>query len=505
MSEKGSKPFTLRRTTRPWLRRFRARLQRLFPGHIPVATKLSLTIGILMVCIIGLMATLIVRYQQDVLTDQIEQLGLSLAAQMAQSATEPLLAEDQLGMEVLTTNVASNSNILGTAILNREGEVIAHAGIVPQQSGIFGPMPQLGRPWHYRDEQRGVDLQLISYSSPIYVQDVIAGSVLVTLNHSTWHLALQRANQAIIGTSLAVLLLGGLLTVWLSRRLSRPIYDLMNFSAALDDGSYDLRLKERRGDEFGHLMAAFNRFAEGMQQKHQAESSLERYLSPQLAKAVLTGQHAKLGGEQVEASVVFADIVGFTGMAEGMLPEEVANLLNQYFSLIARTAEAYGGMIDKYIGDCAMIVFGAPVKDEEHAYNAACCTLALRDLIDQFNRSREAQGHTPVRFRFGLNAGTMHAGNMGAELRMEYTVVGEAVNLASRLAGASEEGQILVTERFYQPLKDRIVAHAHRAMRLRGVSDAIKTYQLDGLQPEYQDHHKHRVQQLWWQSRKDIA
>ncbi len=500
-------PFKIRRTKRPWARKLRMRLKRLFPGHIPIATKLSLTIGILMVCIIGLMATLIVRYQQDVLSQQIKQLGVSLTAQMAHSASEPLLAGDQLGMEVLTSNVVNNGSVLGTAILNRDGDLVAHAGIVPKQIDFIGPMPQLGRPWEYWDANQVNRLHVITYSSPIFVQDVIAGSVLVTLDHSTWAQAIRNANQAIIGTSIAVLLIGALLTVWLSRRLSQPIYDLMDFSNALDGGSYDLRLSERRQDEFGHLIAAFNRFAEGMKQKHQAESSLERYLSPKLAKAVLTGQHAKLGGERVEASVVFADIVGFTGMAEGMSPEEVAKALNMYFTLIARTAEAYGGMIDKYIGDCAMIVFGVPVKDEDHAYNAACCSLALRELINQFNNTREAQGHTPMRFRFGLNAGIMHAGNMGAEVRMEYTVVGEAVNLASRLAGAGEEGQILVTEKFIQQpsVHNRIIAHKHRDMRLRGVSEAIKTYLIDDLKPEFQDPHKHQVQQLWWQSLKDIA
>lgn len=505
--DQGRRPFRLQRTAKPALRRLRSRLAGLLPGHIPIAYKLSLTIGMLMVIIISLMATLVVRYQQDALSQQIDELGSSLAAQMAQSASEPLLAGDQLGLDVLTTNVSTHSNILGTAILDPDGNPVATAGILPPLDGLTGPLPQLGKPWYYRDAATRDTIQLISYSYPIFVQDVIAGSVLITLDHSTWAHAVDNAYRAIIGTGIAVLLIGGLLTVWLSRRLSQPIYDLMSFTTAIDQGSYDQQPAGRRSDEFGHLIAAFNRFAVGMKQKDQAETTLERYLSPKLARTLLSGSQPTLGGERVEASVLFADIVGFTGMAEGMRPEAVANLLNQYFTMIARTAESYGGMIDKYIGDCAMLLFGAPQSDPDHAFHAACCTLAIRDLVDQMNEAREQQGHAPIRFRFGLNSGPMHAGNMGAEVRMEYTVVGEAVNLASRLAGAGEGSKILVTEEFMRQasVKDRIEAHPHRIMQIRGFSDSIQTHLIDGLKPGFKEEYKRHVSQLWWQSLKDSA
>src|SRR5690606_36658815 len=129
-------------------------------------------------------------------------------------------------------------------------------------------------------------------------------------------------------------------------------------------------------------------------------------------------------------------IVGFTGMAEGMNPEEVANLLNRYFAQIVIACEMNQGMVDKYIGDCAMLVFGVPQADPEHFFHVITCALAIQRLVTMENEQRETRGQAPVRFRLGLNSGSMLAGNMGAHERMEYTVVGDSVNLASRLGSA---------------------------------------------------------------------
>lgn len=474
---------------------------------MPIAFKLSLVIGTLMVAVIGLLAVLIVRYQQDVLLSQIDDLGKSLAEQMSHAAAEPLLADDRLALEVLTTQVAEDEAILGTAVLDRDGAILARAGLIPanlDRIPVHGLRP--GNSW-LQSLSDNRHLQVISYSRPIHVQGVLAGYALITLDHATWTATASNANQAIIGSSLAVLIIGVILTIWLSRRLSRPIQDLMSFSEAMHQGSYDMRFYENRRDELGHLMNALNRFAEDMQQKHQAERNLARYLSPQLAKAVLNEPQPVLGGQRVQASVLFADIVGFTGMAEGMRPEEVANLLNLYFAHLARATEHYGGMIDKYIGDCAMILFGVPNDDPEHAFNAVCCALAMRDLIERQNREREAMGFTPVRFRFGLNSGEMLAGNMGAEERMEYTVLGEAVNLASRLAGASEGGQILVSDSFYQrpEIRDRVIAREHRTIRLRGFSRPIRTWIIERLVGEHDGIHHQRMEQLWWKRLKERA
>jgi len=209
----------------------------------------------------------------------------------------------------------------------------------------------------------------------------------------------------------------------------------------------------------------------------------------------------------VHASVLFADIVGFTGMAEGMNPEEVAKLLNSYFAHIVRACEMHQGMVDKYIGDCAMLVFGVPQADPEHCFHGITCALTVLHLIAMENELRERQGQAPVRFRLGLNSGEMMAGNMGSHERMEYTVVGDAVNLASRLSAAADGGQIVITEQIYNlpEINERFVARKHRSIRLRGIRHPVTTYVIEDLMPAYKDGFERQVQQLWWQGHRRTA
>jgi adenylate cyclase len=157
----------------------------------------------------------------------------------------------------------------------------------------------------------------------------------------------------------------------------------------------------------------------------------------------------------VEASVLFADIVGFTSMSENMEPQKVSELLNLYFSNIAEAVRFCRGHIDKYMGDCAMIVFGVPEEYEEHPFNAVACSWMIMQMVDVMNRQRIRNGEPAVEFRIGVNSGTMLAGNMGSADRMEYTVVGDAVNLASRLSHAGEPGQVVLTEEMRRKLRGR--------------------------------------------------
>lgn len=500
------------RPPRSSLKRLGARLRRSLPSHIPIAYKLSFVISILMVTCIGLLASLVVQHQNQILRQQVDELGRTLAHQFARSAAEPLLADDTLALDVLTTNLSQDDNVLGTAILSPKGEVITKAGITPLDqtestvTPVEDPNRLLGYEWQSHSLSETTPYDLVAFSSAVQVQDVVAGYVVVTLNRTPWEQSLFTANQNIIIASVIVLMIGSILTVLLSRKLSQPIYDLIDASRALDDGLYHVRFPERRKDELGNLMSSFNRLAEGMHQKNQVERTLSRYLSPNVAQEILTGG-TKLGGQRVDATVLFADIVGFTQMSEQMAPEAVAQMLNQYFAHIFRATDANHGMIDKYIGDCAMLVFGVPQSDPDHPFNAVTCALMIQRLVSLENQSRARQGLPPVQFRLGLNSGEMLAGNMGADERMEYTVLGDNVNLASRISTSANPGEILVSERVLQrdEVSSRVIAEPHQAVKLRGISRPIMTYRIIDLKPAYKKAFNDRVDLLWRQGRLQSA
>jgi adenylate cyclase len=236
-------------------------------------------------------------------------------------------------------------------------------------------------------------------------------------------------------------------------------------------------------------MRAFNDMAEGMLEKSQVKNALSRYVSPGVAQEILSNlDEVELGGKSIEGTVLFADIVGFTRIAEKLKPEELVSILNDYFSLITSACELNNGTVDKYMGDGVMLVFGAPQPDKEHAFHAVSCALLVQRLIEYENEKRMKNGLFPVQFRIGINSGSMLAGNMGSRERMEYTVVGDTVNLASRLCGIANKGQIVISREMYMKpmVRERVLAGEYQSIQLRGIRDPVTTYRVEDLTADWQ-------------------
>jgi adenylate cyclase len=142
-----------------------------------------------------------------------------------------------------------------------------------------------------------------------------------------------------------------------------------------------------------------------------------------------------------------------------------------------------------------MLIFGAPQPDEEHRFNAINCAILIQQLIEHENRQREQQGLFPVKFRIGINSGNMLAGNMGSKERMDYTVVGDTVNLASRLCGIANSGQIVISRSLYMnaDVSERVLAGEYQAIRLRGINDPVSTYLVETVAAGWQ----HRIEEQY--------
>ena len=201
-----------------------------------------------------------------------------------------------------------------------------------------------------------------------------------------------------------------------------------------------------RRDEIGQVLETFQHLAAGVRRNNQVEAALSRYVSPQVAQQVLADDaNIALGGSSVVGSVLFCDIVGFTQLSESRQPAEVVALLNDYFGYFALAAESCGGTVDKFIGDCIMIVFGVPNEDPHHALHALTCGMLIQALTRRINQVREGRNESTVMLRVGISCGPMLAGNLGSAERMQYTVVGDTVNVAARLCGMAEPGGVLLT------------------------------------------------------------
>jgi len=194
----------------------------------------------------------------------------------------------------------------------------------------------------------------------------------------------------------------------------------------------------------------------------------------------------QIEGERRQVTVVFADISGFTALSERLDPEDVASLVNDCLKELAQAVYQYEGMVDKFIGDCIMAVFGAPIALEDDAEHALRATIAMRENLQRFNRRWiEKLGH-PLNVHIGVNTGMVIAGNIGNDLRMSYTVMGDTVNVAARLEDAAKGGQIFVSRNTYRLTRGAFAFQEMDPIKVKGKQDPLTVYELlhAKLQPD---------------------
>jgi class 3 adenylate cyclase len=275
----------------------------------------------------------------------------------------------------------------------------------------------------------------------------------------------------------ALLLCAGL-GVGLSRSLTRPVRDLVAATGRVAQGDYDAEVEVESSDEMGALARSFNEMTRGLLMREQYRSVLNKVVSADVAEELMKGD-VELGGENRVVTVLFADIRGFTPMTAGMEPQEVIGLINECMERLSRAVDVEGGVVDKFIGDEIMAVFGAPVAQKDHACRAVRTALRMRAGIARLNAERAARGAPPLAVGIGIASGIAVAGNMGSADRMNYTVLGEIVNLAARLTDQAAPGEILISEATEHSAADEMVASCVGGRALKGFASDSLVYSVE--------------------------
>lgn len=231
-----------------------------------------------------------------------------------------------------------------------------------------------------------------------------------------------------------ILFLGLSLTILLMNFFRKPLRWLTAGAREISAGNYESRTVICSNDEMGVLGDAFNEMAASLKEKEFMRDTFGKVVTPQVRDYLLQG-NAELGGRTLDVTVMFCDIRGFTSLSETMPPPELVSLLNEYFTGLEKCIRAHGGVINKYIGDAVMALFGAPVPSAHHARDAFAAAQDMRRELSLMNRGFAARGLPRLRFGISLHSGPVLAGNIGAASRMEYTVIGDTVNTASRIEG----------------------------------------------------------------------
>ena len=211
-------------------------------------------------------------------------------------------------------------------------------------------------------------------------------------------------------------------------------------------------------------------------------SKLSKYLSPQVYRSIFSGQkNVQIEANRKKLTVFFSDIKDFTELTDRLEPEVLSSLLNSYLNEMSKIALKYGGTIDKFVGDAILIFFGDPETNGEKADATSCVLMALemRERMKFMRQIWEDEGISkPLNIRIGINTGYCNVGNFGSEDRLDYTIIGGEVNLASRLESNASVGQILVSHETYSLIKNSITCEEREEINVKGLAHKVRTYQV---------------------------
>jgi adenylate cyclase len=265
----------------------------------------------------------------------------------------------------------------------------------------------------------------------------------------------------------------GLLATTVAARLTAdPVDSVRRALQRVQQGDFDTRVPVYDGTQIGQLQLGFNRMVEGLAERDRIREAFGTYVDPDVAERILE-EGTNLAGEELEVTIMFIDIKNFTGFAESTPADEVVAAINELFEQIVPVIHEHGGRVDKFVGDGLLAVFGAPRRQPDHADQAlnAACEIAGR-----------LESRHGLSIGIGLNSGTVVAGNVGGAGRLEFSVIGDAVNVAARVEAATREtgDTLLVAERTKELLSDGHPELVERlGIELKGKRQEVRLYALE--------------------------
>ncbi|OLB71537.1 MAG: hypothetical protein AUH96_05105, partial [Nitrospirae bacterium 13_2_20CM_2_61_4] len=227
-------------------------------------------------------------------------------------------------------------------------------------------------------------------------------------------------------------------------------------------------------------MAASVEYLTEGRQRRQLRAAFDKYMAPEVVDEIMRHPEIKLGGEKKELTVLFSDIAGFTTISERLSPEQLVALLNEYLSVMTDIIRRHRGNVNKYLGDGIMAIFGAPLSEPMHAALACYAALDSQEALVTLRAEWKSRELPEIAARIGINTGDLVVGNMGSQTRLEYTVMGDSVNLASRLEGASKfyDTLILIGPRTYELAQSNVEAREVDLLRVKGKFEPVVVYEL---------------------------
>jgi adenylate cyclase len=400
------------------------------------------------------------------------------------------IALDKLSEFLQTQSVGENGLVF---IINDKAEVVAHpeTSLAMQEGEKLRPLrvSELEVPWVVRAYEQYEalgegeftfstgDTRYMASFTPLPDSFGKAWQISIVVPEDDFIGTIKQTNQISLLISLIVLLVAMISSVFISRSISRPVALLTAETKKIKDFQLDGYVEiSSTIREVQHLSEAISAMRTGLR-------AFQKYVPAELVRQLIkTGEDAKVGGYKRELTILFTDIADFTPRAEKMKPEELMRQLSEYMGELATIIMEQQGTVDKYLGDGLMAFWGAPLPMPDHAYYACRAALLCSAKVNHLNQQWLATGKIPFPTRIGIHTGETLVGNVGSAERLNYTVLGDSVNLASRLEGVNKKygTEIIVSHATYQKVVDRFEFRYLGDVSLKGKSQKVRVYELIG-------------------------
>ncbi len=430
-----------------------------------IRLKFSILIFLLIFTIISISLWFTIHRVRDSLIKEIELQGTILANNIALNAVDPLSTNDDLYLAILAKDATKNEGVKYAYIVDNKNVIRAHNEIkfVNNPGKAFTPPSDL-----------------YNVTIPILLAGKKEiGKVSVGLGTERIESATNKMQLILIFIAIAGLFVGILGALILSNYLTKPIKELVRGVQAIAKSNFEQKISVKSNDEIGDLTLAFNNMAKSLKEKEQIKDAFRRYVSRQVAEEIFKDPSKyieTLKGMRRKVTILFADIRDFTPLAERLLAEEVVVLLNEVLTIMTEVVFKYEGTIDKFMGDSIMAVFGAPIIHKDDTDRAILVAIDIQKAIEEVNRKRLQSFKEKIRIGIGINVGEAVVGNIGAKDRLDYTVIGDSVNLASRLEKIAKGGEILISEQVFKEANISFVCNEPTFVKLKGKEKPVKCY-----------------------------
>jgi adenylate cyclase len=444
--------------------------------------KLSIVVVCVVWATILALSLVMLARQRAQLTGQALRMGLQSLAFATEQAKVPWLDGNRLQLNRIVKAATAGEGVSYGLITDPAGQVRAHSD--PRRIGTGYTVPAAtGGPTRLDDVtyfsyvgEEGA--QLLHLSRPLRFQNKVLGQVHLGVSLDFIGASLRRDGLLMLALSLLVIAFGIVLAFALGGNLLRPISSLLAAARGEVPSARQFQVRIRPRHEFEDLAAAFDQISHELGRKVMMEKSFGRYVNPSVLDLILANpeQHW-LRGTRAEASVLLADVRGFTPIVERKEPEEVVEALNEYLAIASRAIQGAGGYVDKFIGDAVLGVFGVPAHDPEHPLAAVKAAVAMQKELRR--RSRNNPNPLLDKVAIGISCGVVVSGNIGSEEKMEYAVIGDTVNLASRLCDLAASGEIILDESVVERLPRHLVTLRELAPRkVKGKEAPVAAFKL---------------------------